>query len=276
MNSRLPLPTLLSNTLVAFTIEFDNEFEHHLPHRTTSHGSTADSPSAPWLVSMTMWLMLMRFVPVDGISVGQLQFLSGLGDKEIRTWLTRLGKWWGYVVVTPDTSDTSSRRSAASWKVRPTTGGRKAVEIWRPLTITIEKRWQERFGKSLVDQLEKSLRTLAGQLDADLPDYLPILGYDLFSKGPDRERLARIATHRTPPSEYTLPILLSKALLAFALQFERDSGISLAISANVLRLIGRKGARVRDLPLLSGVSKEAIAMSIGRLEKRGFATVQPE
>jgi hypothetical protein len=38
---RLPLTALLSQVLVAFTIEFDNEFERQMPHRTTRHGSTA-------------------------------------------------------------------------------------------------------------------------------------------------------------------------------------------------------------------------------------------
>ncbi len=33
-----PLPTLLSQALVADTIELDNEAEHRLPHRTTRHG----------------------------------------------------------------------------------------------------------------------------------------------------------------------------------------------------------------------------------------------
>jgi hypothetical protein len=37
----LPLPALLSQALVAFTIEFDNEFERQVPHRTTNHGATA-------------------------------------------------------------------------------------------------------------------------------------------------------------------------------------------------------------------------------------------
>src|SRR5580658_808460 len=36
----LPLSALLSQALVAFTIEFDNEFEHQAPHRTTNHGLT--------------------------------------------------------------------------------------------------------------------------------------------------------------------------------------------------------------------------------------------
>ena len=46
----LPLSALLSQALVAFTIEFDNEAERRMPHRTTNHGSTAFP--GPWLVSL--------------------------------------------------------------------------------------------------------------------------------------------------------------------------------------------------------------------------------
>jgi len=31
---RLPLTALLSQALAAFIIEFDNQFEHRMPHRT--------------------------------------------------------------------------------------------------------------------------------------------------------------------------------------------------------------------------------------------------
>lgn len=54
-----PLPTLLSQALVAFTIEFDNEAERLIAHRTTTHGSAirpgGGSLHAPWLVSLVMW-----------------------------------------------------------------------------------------------------------------------------------------------------------------------------------------------------------------------------
>jgi hypothetical protein len=36
-------------------------------------------------------------------------------------------------------------------------------------------------------------------------------------------------------------------LLAFAIDFEGESEVSLAISANVLRLIGEEGVRVPDI-----------------------------
>jgi DNA-binding MarR family transcriptional regulator len=74
----------------------------------------------------------------------------------------------------------------------------------------------------------------------------------------------------------TLPTLLARVLLAFAIEFERDSGLSLASSGNVLRLVGDDGTRLRDLPRSSGVSKEAIAMAVGRLEERGFAVIEAE
>lgn len=69
MSGGLPLSALLSQALVAFVIEFDNEFEHRTPHRTSDHGATQGSPSAPWLVSMAMWMNFIRFVPDTGTTI---------------------------------------------------------------------------------------------------------------------------------------------------------------------------------------------------------------
>lgn len=41
-------------------------------------------------------------------------------------------------------------------------------------------------------------------------------------------------------------------------------------------MLDSHGVRVRDLPRLSGVSKEAISIATGFLEKRGDATSQPD
>ncbi len=73
-----------------------------------------------------------------------------------------------------------------------------------------------------------------------------------------------------------LPTLLSQVLHAFALAFERRSSLSLAISANLLRVLDDRGVRVRDLPLLTGVSKEAISMAIGILQEKHLAVVEPD
>jgi DNA-binding MarR family transcriptional regulator len=50
----------------------------------------------------------------------------------------------------------------------------------------------------------------------------------------------------------------------------------LAVSANVLRVIGPDGVRTRDIPALAGISKEAVAMAVGLLAKRGLAIEGPD
>ncbi|HEY1947511.1 MAG TPA: hypothetical protein VGG97_10925 [Bryobacteraceae bacterium] len=261
MDDRLPLSALLSHALVAFTIEFDNEFEHQMPHRTTNHGGL---PNAPWLVSMVMWSNFMQFIPENGISARELQRLLGKTSKSMHASLTRMGKWWGYVVVD------------AGAMVRPTSGGLKAQAVWWPLAASIEKRWQERFGAKEINHLRESLRAVATQLGVELPDGLPILGYGLFSREPDQDNPASTGSGPGGTPISSLPALLSKVLLAFAIEFEGNSELSLAMSANLLRLPGKEGVRVRDLPRLAGVSKEAIALSQSFLKKRGYAVEEPE
>jgi len=48
---------------------------------------------------------------------------------------------------------------------------------------------------------------------------------------------------------------------------------SLAIAANILRVLDEKGVRVHDLPRISGVSKESIAMAFGVLKKHGAVAI---
>jgi hypothetical protein len=252
MESRLPLSALLSQPLVAFIIEFDNEFEHRVPHRTSDFGSTPGARHAPWLVSMAIWSQFLRSVPEDGIPVRELQRLIGLDNKAMKFWLTRTGEWWQYIFLDENAI------------VHPTPGGRKALTEWRPLTGLIEGRWRERFGDETVGKLCETLGVVARCLGAELPGSLPILGYGLFSNKPSL----------SGPSDPWLPSFLSKVLLAFAIEFERAAEVSLAISANVLRLVGDDGIRIRDLPQLAGVSKEAIAMSTGFLEKHGLAKTE--
>lgn len=71
-----------------------------------------------------------------------------------------------------------------------------------------------------------------------------------------------------------LSSLLARALLGFTIDFERGSLVSLPISADCVRLLDEEGKRIRDLPRLAGVSKEAISMMIGHLERGGFVAVE--
>jgi methyltransferase (TIGR00027 family) len=146
-----PLSALLSQALVAFTIEFDNESEHQIQHRTTS-GPAAGS-RGPWLVSETMWANFMQFVRPAGVP---LRDVAALADITNLNGLER----WGYVTVGPDRADDRAKPPRRDWVVHPTAAGQRAQHIWRPLTAEIERRWRDRFGAEHVGALADALRGL--------------------------------------------------------------------------------------------------------------------
>jgi DNA-binding MarR family transcriptional regulator len=63
-------------------------------------------------------------------------------------------------------------------------------------------------------------------------------------------------------------------LLSLALECEHGQQVPLAIAANLLRVLDDRGQRLRDVPGLSGVSKEGLSMALGVLEKAGLAVVE--
>jgi DNA-binding MarR family transcriptional regulator len=259
------LSALLSHVLVAFTIEFDNEFEHQMPH-TTTWGPAAHSRHGPWLVSLVMWSNFMQFVGEDGVSLRELESLARITN------LKGLERW-GYVVVEPDPADSRTAPPRSDWVVRPTPAGRRAQAVWRPLADVIEKRWQARFGKDEIGRLRVSLQALVSQLDVEMPHYLPVV-WSGKSEVPDLKGRLPAAAEGGIASRLDLSVLLSQVLLAFTIDFERESNVSLPISANALRVLDEKGVRVRDLPRLTGVSKEAISMSVGFLQRGRYLVVE--
>jgi DNA-binding MarR family transcriptional regulator len=264
--ARLAVPERLSQVLTAFIIECDNEFEHRMPHRTTRYGSAGDLRRPPWLVSMAMWANCLRLVPADGIAAGELARRARLDGHSMDLVLTRMSRWWGYLKVAPGT--------AAGRLVAPTRAGRQAQEIWAPLPGEISDRWRDRFGREEFAGLRAALVPAVARLGMVLPDFLPV-GKAQPEQG--REDGAGLA----------LPALLSKVLLALALDFERESRLALgiytdrgaarlAISANVLRVLEDGGSRVRDLPAATGVAQMAIGNWLGSLEEHSYLTVGPD
>jgi DNA-binding MarR family transcriptional regulator len=263
---RLPLATLLSQSLVALTIELDNEFELRVPHRTQTRGAggpalrTTAGERMPrvWLTSWVMWANYMQYIDGGGVRVGP--------HDGVMKALQR----WGYVVIARDASDERSNPPRRDWLARPTDAGRFAQGVWRELGAIVEERWRGRFGDGALGELRGALGALVGRFDVELPDYLPVLGYGLRI---DVERLREIHHSGRGVGERPLTALLAQALLALTVRFERRCEVALPISANVLRLAGDDGVRLAELPRLAGVSKEAIAMAAGVLETRGYAAI---
>ena len=268
----LPLPALLSAAFVAFTVEADNTFEQQLPHRTTSFGASAER-GAVWLTSLAMWFNCVR-----GLSDGGPQTVAEL-ERRVRMGTNLDGmRRSGYITI--EGTGRVPRRPGGAGKphARPgsvlalTDRGRAADAVWRPLPGAIEARWRDRFGAATVERLREGLVSVAGQIEAALPDFMPItLGYDKPPEPP-----ARDPAERAPDRELPLVSLLSRVLLRFELDCDHGERVWLAVWSDLIRVLDPSdGVAVRDLPALTGVSKEALSVMIGRLEKAGVVVLEP-
>src|SRR5688572_2467140 len=262
-----PLSTPLSQLLVALTIEFDNELDHRLTEADVGHRLP---------ISMVMWSNFLRFVG-DGITVGELPAATGIPKSRTLSTLGGLERW-RYVFVSPSPTGKpptakrdgwgSARALRSEWFVRPTpAAGRSTQKIAPPLSGEMEKRWERRFGAAQVTELRKALGAVVDGLDVELPEYLPIVG----SANGMRAEIERRERASTPTH---LSALLSQALLAYTLDFERTWELSLPLSANFVRVLGDDGLDVRELPAIAGVSPEATSMAVKFLAKTGHVTVE--
>ena len=263
----LSLSALLSQALVAFTIESDNEAEHRMPHRTQDYGASAQGDGA-WLVSMVMYENCLKFVGEEPITVAELECLARTGTN-----LDGMRRW-GYITIDGTAKKIHKTRPGAGAVLLATPKGLQARQVWTPIVGLTEQRWRERFGAEQVGRLQDALREVAARLDPGLPDCLPILGANLTSRGPD----PTLPPRPSPADPDTLPLsaLLSRVLLSFALEYERESALSLAASANLLRVLDEEGTRLRDLPAQSCISKEAVSWALGVLVRARLAAEEPD
>jgi hypothetical protein len=164
----------------------------------------------------------------------------------------------------------SARGLRSDWVVRQTPAGRTAAEIWPELFGEIEARWEERFGADAVGELREALRAIVARIEVELPEFLPIVGSSngMAADLPLRERRG------TAADSLHLAALLSQALLAYTLDFERHSELSLPLSANFVRVLGEKDVFVSELPSAAGVSKEGTAMALTVLAKTGQVALE--
>jgi hypothetical protein len=264
---QLPLATLLSQALVALTIEIDNEAEHRLPHRTTREDDREALPHSPWLVSYALWANVLRHVPPDGISVAELQ-----DQARTRRLLLRKLRQWGYVRLRAPAGAAVQHPLHEETMVRLTSHAQAAGLVWAAAAKAVEARWRDRFGQRAIDALADASAALLDAFDVDLPDFLP----PVFPTQDGRTETPVVRADPTRSKPRDLSARLSGVLDAFAVDFEKESRISLAISANTLRVLDAEGIRLRDLPRVTGVSKEANAMCAGWLERHGCAEKAPD
>ena len=260
-----PLIALLSQALVAFTIEADNVFEERMPHRTAAdRGNPA--ATGPWLTSLTYWANYLRRMPDEGITARDLARGAGDDAASIKSRLDELRRW-RYVTLKPDGTDVGATI------VIPTENGRRARDTWAPIDELVTGRWRERFSAATDDLL----RLVAGA-PADLPAGFPITAWSRTTRtrtipAPSTSGASTIGAPTTGLPATGLYSGLARTVLALAREFDAGEGLSLAVTLDFARIVPTDGAPVRELPLLAGVSKEAIAIQVGRLESAGHGAV---
>jgi hypothetical protein len=245
------LVTALSQAFVAFTIEVDNEFESRMPHRTAADRHDP-SKRGPWMTSLTYYSNYLRHIPDDGCTARQLARTAGDHASPIASRLHELTRW-GYARVLPTGTD------RGEWIVTLSASGALARDTWAPLEGLVEDRWRTRFGDTAVDALRAELGTLPGA--GDLPLGFPILAWEraVGLRGAETSGAAGLST------------LLARTILAMAMDFDGVAPLSLAMTQDLVRVLDEP-APLRELPLRAGVSKEAIAIGVGQLLRRGWAT----
>jgi len=252
--SQVPLTTLLSRAWIAFTMEADNAAE------------AAGSPRVGRLfrISLPMWANGLRFIATEGISAGELRAQAraacNVGGLERWGWITvgdtAGGRREGY----------GSHRGVTSGTVlRATRAGAYARRLWPEVVAGTEQRWRDRFGDQAVGVLRDALRPYPGQMPSALPEVHASDGFR-----------THVVESPAPVEDGWLGGLLAQALTSLTLDHEQGAPVSLPLAANFLRVIGVEQARLRDLPALAGVSKEAVAMAAGYLERAGLAESGPQ
>jgi hypothetical protein len=120
-----------------------------------------------------------------------------------------------------------------------------------------------RFGSDGVGTLRLSLEDIAAQLDLDLPQGIP--GHwemDVAYKT------------RSTRDAVSLPLsaLLSQLLLAFTMEFQRESRVPLRLSANTLRVLSDQPTPESEIPRLTGCSPETSGIG---WQIKPFIVVEP-
>jgi len=266
------LSALLSQVLVAFTVEFDNEFERRM--------GDAGYPGAR--LSLVVWTNLMRFVG-QGVVVRDLAAQALVPENEVKFELGCLERW-GFVVLQPDPSNDrpvrfelhrqsgrerragwgSGRGIRADWIVRLTSKGLIASGIWPPLFGEIEGRWEQRFGKGEIRHLRQALEGVVDKLDIELPHGLPGMWLET-GEYPSRVKRGK--------ESLALPTLFSQLLLTFGLEFDRESPAPLVHCANTLRVLGEQPIRVAEIPRLTGGSPETTGIG---WQLKPYVVVSPD
>jgi hypothetical protein len=238
------LSTLLSWLWISWVMEVDNVAE----------AAGAERVGHRFQISFPMWANGLRLIEDSGVTVHELRHSAraacNLGGLER----------WGWIAL---------GGIASATVVRPTRAGAYARRVWPRAIGQVESRWRARFGDEAIDALRTALGGPSSSLPWAVPEVAPSNGFVT--------RLVEDDTEASVVDAGDLPLgaLLGRRLTAATVEHETDAVVSLPLGASLLRVMAGDAVPVGDLPQLTGLSKEGVAMATGYLQRSGLAVAAP-
>lgn len=196
--------------------------------------------------SLDLWANLLRVLNETGTDLRELPQILRLSKRAVRSrvatavrhgWVKRLSYGRGQTTL------------------RLTTSGSDAAAKWKSLQEAAEKRWMAKLGVR-GDRLRARLQEIVAGLPLEHPHYPASYGAaDASITGANGEDWKGV--HRVRDSDVSkLPLLalVSQALVAFAIDYEKKSPVALSLSSAVIKRIPASGLTLRELGNSVGVS----------------------
>lgn len=255
---------MVSQLLIAYTIEVDNLLEVRM----------AKAGYPEYGLSLVAYLNLLQYVSKDGVAVHEVMDRTFATQAQVAQIAGTLERWF---ILEVDTGKhrgegrpgwLTSKGITATSILRPMPQGRVAVKAWSSIISTVEKRWASRFGESL-PRLRTSLAEVGASTGVDMPDGVP----SGWLRGDWRQ---------FPPGSVEvsacLPIgvLLSKALLALTIDFERQSEHPIALCANTVRVLTPEGMPLSEVAVRSGLPAQMSSVLCTEAKNSGVATIKAD
>ena len=243
----MSISALLSQVLVAFTLEFDNEFELQMSH--------LGYPGA--VLSRLLWTNLVRFIPLEGLTVRDLAKRSSSSASDLKTQLGCLERWrYAQLILPAEFSNPAVKREGwgsgrginLNCVITLTSKGHAAQSVWAPLGPRIEAKWLDRFGSENLSILRNGLEVIASAASTG--------GTDGVGNKQFRGRPCRDADLSHGVDHDDISNLMSRALKRFQIEFDSESKVPLELCANTIRVLGTESIRESEIPRLTGTSPE--------------------
>ncbi len=197
--------------------------------------------------SLDMWANLLRVLSVEGIDRQELAPLLSLSKRAVRLRiLASVRRGWVY--------EQNLRKTHP--QVGLTDQGAFVTSQWGPLEKTSEEKWQILAGIDQASRLRQALQALVPILPLEYPHYPASYGEAdaSITGGPGKDWKPVPRNNGNSVTRLPLTALLSQALVAFAIDYEKLSPVALILSIRIIKRIPPQGRSVHDLGDSVGIS----------------------